>query len=905
MVYVSGGVRASRDGVTWIDVEPGDAVGTGSTIRTGADGYCELRFGGTVSVRVEPDTEFRCGSVSIGAVSVVSGELSAGAILAKVQRLGGSDLQVRTPTASLGVRGTAFRVSVSGGVTTVTVREGTVSVTREEATIDVEAGRRAEAAPGVAVATAPAAAEDLAAIDAFEPSTVELTDVGKLVKVIVVVEPYDASIILDGKVVGRGTWGIVLGEGTDLTLLLRRDGYEDEIVFVPEKGRKAARIVRKLTPRAAPTPSSETTGAESTSEAEPSVAETPRETETKVAAAKTPEAPSATGPAPSTAQPSGAPMSGPTAGTTIKPSPSAPATGPEQPLASHATKEPSARDVAPLSGLSFRVDPAIGDDPFFRWAAERFAQQVPGFSLVTGAGSADLEAPAWPRGADIAGGINNTTSFTYERLPQLVAAKLVRPLEGWFDWTRLAPALVEAVRVGGRVYGAPVGGMSPILYYNKSYLREPPRSWAEITDLAAKRANQGVGDALAMASLEPFYMGMFAESRGIRLLDADDRRTGLAAPRAAATYDAMREAFLQSSMSVGLAQEDAVAWFRDGRAAFLIDGPWSFEPLRHALGDSLGVATLPSWGSPAVELAPYANVLALFVSSGVNDERAAALKRFVQFLLEPESQVELCVVRRKTGSPIAPALRFRAGELPRFLEEDAIIPVLYRQLETAVPMPRGPLAADAWEVFKEVLEGIRLQKGGEELSQLADARFLLRGLQRKRVPDGARELRAVIDPPEKSQGLFFRPFDAESDLRLVSVGESRGVVSVNNRGPLSDRSSLSFVYLVLNHDPYRAGQAPALKGRIEYFDEPNATLRVVYDSKDRTVREDPDAPDTWGAWKEAIVITCTGTRTWKTTDFPVPDARFDRRCNGADLRIEVSARGRIPAIRAVVLTPLK
>lgn len=900
VVYVSGGVRASSDGAAWIDVEPGDAVGAGATIRTGADGYCELRFGGAVSVRVEPDTEFRCGSVSVGDASVVSGELSAGAILAKVQRLGGSDLRIRTSSVALGVRGTAFRVSVSGGVTTVTVREGTVSVTRAGTTVDVEAGQRAEAAPDTAVITSPAAAEDLAAIEAFVPSTVDLADVGKLVKVIVVVEPSDASIILDGKVVGRGTWGIVLGEGTNLTLLLRRDGYEDGIVFVPEKGRRAARIVRKLAPIAEPKPAVEPSGTESTSEAEPSApAHAP------VSSTAQPSAGPTSTPVPSTAQVPAPAPAGPAPEPTPSTAPAIVAPSVEQPLASRTeAKEPPPREAAPLSGLSFRVDPAIGNDPFFRWAAERFAQRLPGFSLVTGAGSADLEAPAWPRGADAAGGIDNTTSLTYERLPQLVAAKLVRPLDNWFDPTQLARALVEAVRVGGRVYGAPIGGMSPILYYNKRYVREPPRTWGEIADLGARQANQ-VGDALAMASLEPFIMGMFAESRDIRLLAPDGLTTGLGTRQAAGVYDAMREAFQSLSMPVGVSQEDAMAWFRDGHAALLIDGPWWYDTLWRALGDSLGVATLPSWGSPGVELTPYANVLALFVSSGVNDERAAVLRSFVRFLLEPDSQLTLCEMRRETGSPIAPALRFRAGDLPQALEQDPIVPVLYRQLETAVPMPRGPLAADAWRVFAEVLEGIRLQEGGEMLSQMADARFLLYGLERKPVPAGARELRAVIDPPEKSQGLFFRPFDGESDLRLVAVGKSRGVVSENRRGLLSDRGELSFVYLVVNHDPYRAGRAPALRGRIEYFDEPNATLRVVYDSKDRTVRENPDAPDTWGAWKEAIVITCTGTREWKTADFPVPDARFDRRCDGADLRIEVSARGRIPAIRAVILTPLK
>jgi hypothetical protein len=50
----------------------------------------------------------------------------------------------------------------------------------------------------------------------------------------------------------------------------------------------------------------------------------------------------------------------------------------------------------------------------------------------------------------------------------------------------------------------------------------------------------------------------------------------------------------------------------------------------------------------------------------------------------------------------------------------------------------GPLAADAW--------------------------FLLYGLGRRPMPPGARELWAVIDPASDNQGLFFRPWDEESDL---------------------------------------------------------------------------------------------------------------------------------------------
>ncbi len=32
---------------------------------------------------------------------------------------------------------------------------------------------------------------------------------------------------------------------------------------------------------------------------------------------------------------------------------------------------------------------------------------------------------------------------------------------------------------------------------------------------------------------------------------------------------------------------------------------------------------------------------------------------------------------------------------------------------------------------------------------------------------------------------------------------------------------------------------------------------------------------------------------------------FDRRCNGADLRIEVMAKGKTPVVRSVILAPVK
>ena len=62
---------------------------------------------------------------------------------------------------------------------------------------------------------------------------------------------------------------------------------------------------------------------------------------------------------------------------------------------------------------------------------------------------------------------------------------------------------------------------------------------------------------------------------------------------------------------------------------------------------------------------------------------------------------------------------------------------------------------------------------------------------------------------------------------------------------------------------------------IDYFDEGGASVKVVYDSKER-------------AWKEAGDFKLEGTGKWKTARFEISDPLFIGRCNGNDLRIEVT-----------------
>ncbi|HPE37268.1 MAG TPA: FecR domain-containing protein, partial [Spirochaetales bacterium] len=129
-VYVEGFVERGREG-SWATLEIGDSVEADDSIRTGPDGVCEVQFGGSAAVRVQPSTLFMINTLALSDTSSqVDGSLAIGTILNKVSKLAGNDsYMIRTETSVAGVRGTEFVISTdSVKGTTVAVKEGKVAM---------------------------------------------------------------------------------------------------------------------------------------------------------------------------------------------------------------------------------------------------------------------------------------------------------------------------------------------------------------------------------------------------------------------------------------------------------------------------------------------------------------------------------------------------------------------------------------------------------------------------------------------------------------------------------------------------------------------------------------------------------------------------------------------------------
>ena len=152
VVYLEGIVDLQRDGEIlelW-DSDIGFEIYNYDMIETGYDGFVEIevtshKTRGTL-IKVENDTAFYFDSAKMGGASRTNVTMMSGSLAFKVQKLtGNEELNVRTESAVMGVRGTEFNVQRAP--------EGSVLVTCVEGKVACEDDRKMEryAMPGSVV----------------------------------------------------------------------------------------------------------------------------------------------------------------------------------------------------------------------------------------------------------------------------------------------------------------------------------------------------------------------------------------------------------------------------------------------------------------------------------------------------------------------------------------------------------------------------------------------------------------------------------------------------------------------------------------------------------------------------------------------------------------------------------
>lgn len=229
-----------------------------------------------------------------------------------------------------------------------------------------------------------------------------------------------------------------------------------------------------------------------------------------------------------------------------------------------------------------------------------------------------------------------------DQVGPLSLLKLIRPLDttmppGFFD--RFIPAALDTL--DGHIYAAPDQvGNHLTLCYNRALVPQAPETFEEFL-AAARRAgrSEGTGTVYGFAfnQNEPYWLVPYLGGFGGWVMDAEHRPT-LDTPAMAEALQFLRD--LKDKYKVMPRESDyqvTETLFKEGRAAMIVNGPWSWSGYRKA-GIDLGVAPIfkmpnGEWAKPMTASKGYS------INVNVPEAKLPLVIELVTFLTSTESQL--------------------------------------------------------------------------------------------------------------------------------------------------------------------------------------------------------------------------------------------------------------------------
>jgi arabinogalactan oligomer/maltooligosaccharide transport system permease protein len=306
-------------------------------------------------------------------------------------------------------------------------------------------------------------------------------------------------------------------------------------------------------------------------------------------------------------------------------------------------------------------------------------------------------------------------------------AKTIAPLDDVLDPTMLSSlhdGLVEPLLYKGNAYGVPLAFKSLALWQNRALVREVPTTLSALRASAKAATKDGTYGLIYENGLLYFHAPLLF-GYGARLF-SDDGRPTLDTPEAARSIAmAMKMAREEGIVPAEVSGTIATSLFVDGRAAFLITGPWSLGEIDATKLDVV-VSPLPTiddeGGGP---MRPFLGVEAAMVSG--KTEKPELARVLVRMLAdERSSQLRLTVGLQPVARKSTWA-RLDGKEGEAMGTNAALLRAFLAQLATSVPTPNTPEMKALWSPFDLAL-GESIGQGVAPQEALAAAQKKLDGV---------------------------------------------------------------------------------------------------------------------------------------------------------------------------------
>jgi arabinogalactan oligomer/maltooligosaccharide transport system substrate-binding protein len=292
--------------------------------------------------------------------------------------------------------------------------------------------------------------------------------------------------------------------------------------------------------------------------------------------------------------------------------------------------------------------------------------------------------------------------FPNDHLGRAVTGNLVLPNDIFGDEVKKAnvDSSIQGSSYNNTLYGYPRAAETYALFYNKSLVKEAPKTFDEVIAISKTLYNKSQNKFGLMWEAGNFYFSFpFIASNGGYLFgknetDKDDIGVNNdGAISSMKVYLSLKE--ILPVKTADITPDIKRGQFGTGDVAMDINGPWELAGYKKALGDKLGVAPIPSInGKPAVS---FSGIKAWYVSSFSKYPNAAKL--FAHFASTKEAQLTL---NKLVGS--VPTNK-EAQNDPQ-IKNDPFISAFVQQFNTSIPMPSIPEMNNVWSPLGAALTEI-------------------------------------------------------------------------------------------------------------------------------------------------------------------------------------------------------
>ena len=255
----------------------------------------------------------------------------------------------------------------------------------------------------------------------------------------------------------------------------------------------------------------------------------------------------------------------------------------------------------------------------------------------------------------------------------------------------------------GKVYGAPAVIESLVMYYNKDLLKEAPKTFAELEELAKDSKYAFAGEdgktTAFLADWTNFYYayGLLAGNGGYVFGQngKDAKDIGLAndgsitgVNYAKSWYEKWPKGMQDTEGAANLIQTQ----FQEGKTAAIIDGPWKAQAFKDAKVN-YGVATIPTLPN-GKEYSAFGGGKAWIIPSSTKNLEGA--QKFVDFLVSTEQQKAFYEATNEIPANTE-ARAYAEGK------NDELTTAVIKQFKNAQPMPNISQMSAVWEPAANML----------------------------------------------------------------------------------------------------------------------------------------------------------------------------------------------------------